>query len=270
MGRIAAALQDLRALETLAARDTVLARRDPRAKLLVTLLFIVTVVSFGRYQIAALLPLALYPAALAAEGQVPARMLWRTMWLASPFALMVGLANPLFEREPMLALGGVVLSAGWVSFASIVVRIALTVSAAVVLLGGTGMHAVCAALGRLGAPMAFTVQLMFLHRYLFVLSDEALRLGTAFGLRAAPGRRLSLSLYASLCGQLLLRAFDRATRVHQAMLARGFDGNVCLTYRGCWQRSDGVFVGLWAAWFMLVRSIDLPQALGALLTGLPG
>jgi cobalt/nickel transport system permease protein len=95
-------------------------------------------------------------------------------------------------------------------------------------------------------------------------------LGTAFTLRAAPGRRLSLSLYASLSGQLLLRAFDRATRVHQAMLARGFDGEVRLTYRWCWQRSDNMFVGLWAAWFMLVRSVDLPQALGALLTGLPG
>jgi cobalt/nickel transport system permease protein len=267
LSRLATALQDLRAIDALAARDTALARRDPRAKLLVTLAFVVTVVSFGRYQLAALLPLALFPAVLAAAGQVPGPTLWRTLWLASPFALMVGLANPLFDRAPMLALGGIELSGGWVSFASIVLRVALTISAAVVLLAGTGMHALCAALARLGVPRVFTAQLLFLHRYLFVLADEALRMSTAQRLRAAPGRRMALPLYASLTGQLLLRAFDRADRVHQAMLARGFDGELRMAGRWCWQRADTLFVALWFAWFVLVRWVDLPQAIGALITG---
>ena len=80
-------------------------------------------------------------------------------------------------------------------------------------------------------PRVFTAQLLFLQRYLFVLAEEALRMSTAHRLRAAPGRRLALSLYASLMGQLLLRAFDRAARVHQAMLARGFDGELRLAER---------------------------------------
>ena len=99
------------------------------------------------------------------------------------------------------------------------------------LLGGTGMHALCAALSRLGVPRVFTAQLLFLHRYLFVLAEEALRMSTAHRLRAAPGRRLALSTYASLAGQLLLRAFDRAARVHQSMRARGFDGTLQLDAR---------------------------------------
>lgn len=265
MSRLAAALQDLRALDTLAARDTPLARRDPRAKLGVTLLFIVTLVSFDRYRIAALLPLALYPAMLAAEGQVPARTLWRTLWLAAPFALLVGLGNPYFDRAPMLTLGGLELSAGWVSFGSILLRVALSVSAAVVLIGGTGMPALCAALASLGAPRVFTTQLLFMHRYLFVLADEALRLNRAYTLRAAPGRRMPLALYASLLGQLLLRAFDRAQRVHQAMRARGFDGELRLAGTCRWQRADTAFMVLWGASFLLVRRIDLPQAIGTLL-----
>ena len=143
---------------------------------------------------------------------------------------------------------------------------ALTVSAAVLLLGGTGMHALCAALSRLGVPRVFTAQLLFLHRYLFVLAEEALRMSTAHRLRAAPGRRLPLSTYASLAGQLLLRAFDRAARVHQAMLARGFDGELHLDARWRWQRADTRFVALWCGCFALVRAIDLPQALGRLIT----
>jgi cobalt/nickel transport system permease protein len=267
LSRLGAALQDVRALDALAARDTVLSRRDPRAKLLVTLCFVVTVLSFGRYQVAALLPLALYPAVMAAEGQVPGRTLWRALWLAAPFALMVGLANPWFDRAPMLRLAGIDISGGWVSFASIVLRMALTVSAAVLLLGGTGMHALCAALSRLGVPGAFTTQLLFLHRYLFVLAEEALRMGTAHRLRAPAGRRMALSTYASLAGQLLLRAFDRAARVHQAMRARGFDGTLQFDARRRWQHADTRFVALWCGCFALVRAIDLPQALGRLIAG---
>lgn len=267
MLRLAAALHDLRELESLALRDTPLARRDPRAKLLATLCFTVTVLSFDRYSVAALLPLALFPTVLAAQGELAASMVWRTLWLASPFVLMLGLANPLLDRTPLLAWGDVEISGGWVSFASIVLRFALSVSAAVVLVGGSGMHALCAALARLGLPRVFTVQLLFLHRYLFVLAGEALRLNQAHGLRAVAGRRMALATYASLTGQLLLRALDRAQRVHQAMLARGFDGQLRLADPWRWRAADSFFVAGWCAFFLAVRAFDLPSAIGRLITG---
>jgi cobalt/nickel transport system permease protein len=267
VSRLDVALQDLRALDALALRDTALARRDPRAKLALTLCFVLTVLSFGRYQVAALLPLALFPAVLSAQAQMPARLLRRTLWLAAPFALTVGLANPWFDRSPMLALGGVELSAGWVSFGSIVLRVTLTVSATLLLLGSTGMPALCAALSRWGVPRVLTAQLLFLQRYIHVLAEEALRMSTAHRLRAAPGRRLTLPLFGSLMGQLLLRAFDRAARVHQAMLARGFDGQLRPADGWRWQRTDTLFVGLWCSYFVLARAVDLPLLLGRLLTG---
>lgn len=267
MTRLATALEDLRSLDALAARATSLARRDPRAGLVTTLLFLVTVVSFDRYSVAALLPLALYPTVLAAQGDVPARMLLRILGLASPFALMIGIFNPLFDRSPMLTLAGVDLSGGWVSFASIVLRFGLTMGATLVLLAVTGMPALCAALGRLGVPRVFTLQLLFLHRYIFVLAGEALALTTAHRLRAGDQPRLRLAVYASLLGHLLLRAFERAQRIHRAMLARGFDGEVRLADPWRWRARDTLFVGGWCAFFAWVRIVDVPNALGALLVG---
>jgi cobalt/nickel transport system permease protein len=267
MGRLDAALNDLRSLDALAARDTALSRRDARAKLLVTLAFIVTVVSFDRYRVAALLPLLLFPAVLADRGEVPARTLARALALAAPFVLMVGLFNPLLDRTPMLHLGGLAVSGGWVSFAAVLLRGALTVSAVAVLVAGTGMPRLCAALARLGAPRVFTVQLLLLHRYVFVLAGEAVRLVNAYQLRAGTARRPGLRLYAQLTGQLLLRAFDRAQRVHQAMLARGFDGELRVADPLRWQPADTAFVAGWCAFFVLVRAVDLPLALGRLLTG---
>jgi cobalt/nickel transport system permease protein len=265
--QLAAALADLRSLDELAARDTALARVDPRAKLVAALLFIVTVVSFSRYSVSALLPLALFPTVLAAQGEVPPRLLLRTLVLASPFALMVGAFNPWFDRAPMLSLAGVAISGGWVSFAAIVLRFALCVSAGVVLVAGSGMVALCEALARLGLPRVFTVQLLFLYRYLFVLADEALRMTTARQLRAGDRTRLAFSVYASLLVQLLLRAFERAQRIHLAMLARGFDSELRLAQRWHWRRGDTLFVAAWGVFFVAVRIVDLPTAIGSLLAG---
>jgi cobalt/nickel transport system permease protein len=266
MSRIDAALRDLRSLEALAARDTPLARLDARAKVIATAAFIITVVSFERYTVAALLPLAAYPVALIALGDLPIASLARKMLVAAPFAVLVGVFNPMLDRAPMLLAGDVTVAAGWVSFASILVRFALTVSAALALVAGTGVSALCAALARLGVPNVFTAQLLFMFRYAFVLGAEAARMSAARELRSG-GRSLALSAYGPLLGHLLLRAFERAQRIHLAMMARGFDGELRTLRMLRWSARDTAFVVAWGAFFVVVRAIDLPMLLGRVLLG---
>jgi cobalt/nickel transport system permease protein len=266
MSHLDEALRDLRGLDTLASRDTALGRVDPRAKIVTTAAFIVAVVSFDRYAVAALLPLALYPVALAARGEVPWRWLARKLAIAAPFAVLVGLFNPLLDREPVMAIGGTAIAGGWVSFASILERFALTVAAALAMAAGTGMGTLGAALGRLGAPRLFVSQLLFMYRYAFVLGGEAARMGTARMLRGGTGSP-TLAIYGSLAGHLLLRAFERAERIHRAMLARGFDGELRTLRTLAWTAGDTFFVAGWCAFFVLARSVDLPQWLGRALTG---
>ncbi len=266
MGRLDVALADLRALDEGAARDTPLTRLDPRAKLVAALVFVVVVMSFERHAVAALLPLAVFPLALAVLGDLPAAPLVRKLALVAPFALMVGLFNPWLDRAPVPVFGDLTLAAGWWSFGSIVLRFVLTVGTALVLVAGTGMGPLCAALARLGVPRVFTVQLLLLHRYAFVLGAEAARMATARRLRSA-GRRPGLRSYGPLLGQLLLRAFQRAQRIHQAMLARGFDGEMCSLRSLHWAVRDTVFVCGWCAAFAVLRGMDLPQWLGSTLLG---
>jgi cobalt/nickel transport system permease protein len=267
VSRIDDALRDLHSLDAIAARPTALAHLDPRAKILATLAFIVAVVSFDRYAVAALLPFALFPVALAALGEVPLRLIGRKLLIASPFALMVGMFNPLIDRVPLVELSGIDISGGWVSFVSILLRFALTVAAALVLVASTGFHNVCAGLGRLGAPHVFTTQLLFLYRYAYVLAGEAARMSAARELRACGQRALRLPVYASLLGHLLLRALERAQRIHMAMVSRGFDGDLRGTRPMRWRNADTIFVAGCGACFVLARSADLPHLLGGLLIG---
>ena len=72
MANIESYILNLGYLETLSYQQTPLHRLDPRVKLLTTLAFIIAVVSFGKYEITALIPFFIYPVALiAVAGRRP-------------------------------------------------------------------------------------------------------------------------------------------------------------------------------------------------------
>jgi cobalt/nickel transport system permease protein len=265
---IESALLNIGYLETLAYQQTPLHRLDPRAKLLTTLVFIVTVVSFGKYEITGLLPFLLYPVTLIAVGNLPPAYLAKKILLAAPFAFFIGIFNPLLDRAVLVHLGPLAVSGGWVSFASIMIRFTLTVAAALILIAGTGLNAVCLALERLGAPASFVVQLLFLYRYIFVLTDEALRLVRARAMRSFQGRGLGFKVFTYMIGQLLLRTLARAQRIHLAMRSRGFDGVIRLGRPLKIRWPDVVFCAGWSSLFVLMRWYNIPHLLEHLLTGM--
>ncbi|MCE9615293.1 MAG: cobalt ECF transporter T component CbiQ [Lentisphaerae bacterium] len=256
---------DFGRLDDLGQLDTAAHRIDARAKAFTTLAFIVTVMSFARHEVSALTPYVLYPITLMSLGRIPAGYLFRKVLVAAPFALAIAIFNPCFDRQPAAAIGTFTISGGWLSFASIMVRFALTVSAALVLVACTGMHRLCAGLEWLGLPRVFAMQLLFVHRYLFVIAAEGARMMRSLQLRAASPYRLSLHVYGALVGSLLLRSMDRAGRIYGAMLARGFDGNIRVLNRQAWRWSDAAFAAGWCLFFVVARMWNLADAVGRLL-----
>jgi len=265
--KIETALYDLGRLDRLADEgDSPIHRLDPFAKVLATLVFIVVVVSFDRYTISGLLPFFLYPAVLIGLGNLPFFYFVKKLLLVSPFVICIGIFNPFLDRDILLYLGPVAITGGWVSFASIMLRFTLTVGVGLLLIATTGFPAICLALNRMGAPLIFTVQLLFLYRYLFVLTEESIRTLRAHSLRAL-GRRMRFSTGKDLLGNLLLRTLARAQRIHLAMLARSFTGDIRLLRQFHIGPAELLFSVGTSAVFILLRFHDLPHLIGNLLLG---
>jgi len=185
-----------------------------------------------------------------------------------PFALMIGLLNPFFDRQVIMQVGSMDIWGGWLSCYSILLRAILTASAVIVLVATTGFPAICEALEKLRMPKVFAVQLLFLYRYIFVLTDEGVRIARARQLRTFGRRGLGICQFASLAGHLLLRTWTRAERVHMAMLARGFSGEIHSMRRQIhFDGKDLLFSCCWIAIFILLRIHNAPQLLGNLITG---
>jgi cobalt/nickel transport system permease protein len=264
MGSIESSLRDVRFLDDLSYQDTFVHRLDPRVKILVTFAFVVSVVSFQRYTLAALFPYIFYPLFMMGAGRLPPRLFLKRILVLSPFVILIGVFNPLFDREELTRLGNLSFTGGWVSFMAILVRYCLTVSAALVLIACTGFNSLCHGLERMGAPRVFVVQLLLLYRYLFVLTDEASRMARARALRSFGRGPMKLRVFIPLAGALLIRTMDRAQRIYGAMIARGFNGTIRLHGRLRIGGPDILFSVLWIGAFAVFRLVNAPAVLGTL------
>ncbi|MDD2308630.1 MAG: cobalt ECF transporter T component CbiQ [Desulfuromonadaceae bacterium] len=265
---INAAVIDLKRLDLLANGDSPIHILDARAKVLVTFVFIISVVSFDRYELARLLPFFIFPIVMIALSGLPPIYIVQKISLISPLVLMVGLFNPVFDRTVMYQIGHLGISGGWVSLLSLFIRSLLTVGAAFILVGTTGFTAVCQALERLGIPQIFAVQLLFLHRYIFALADEISSSSRARELRSCGKKGLGVASFGSLAGHLLLRTWQRAEHIHTAMLARGFIGRFYVQRQSRFAASELLFMLGWCIIFIALHSFDISDILGGLVTGI--
>ena len=253
-------------LDRLSYQDTMVHRLDPRVKVVATFLFIIAVVSYPKYEVASLAPYFLLPVLIVSLADIPVLFLLKKLLIVSPFAIFVGMFNPLFDGGTVVFLGREV-SAGWASFLSILVKFSLTISAALLLIATTSFPGVCHALRRFGVPAIFVSQLLFLYRYLFVLAEETMRIVRARDMRSFGGHGLDASTAVRIIGTLFLRTVERAERVYTAMLSRGFSGDMPSMKRRAIGPADLLFLALTAAALTVFRLVPVPEMIGRLLQG---
>lgn len=256
-------------LDRLSYQDTIIHRLDPRAKVAATMLFVITVVSFSKYEVAALVPFFLFPVLLTAFGDIPAGFLAKKILIVSPFAVFIGIFNPLFDRGTIVV-SGISLSAGWVSFLSIIVKFTLTISTALLLIATTSFAGVCRALRRLGLPALFVSQLLFLYRYLFVLMEETMRMVRARDVRSFGSRGTGMRVTARLIGNLLMKTVERAERIYGAMLSRGFRGEIPTLTRHRFSAVDALFLTVVVACLALFRLVPVTELIGRFVQEVAG
>lgn len=235
-----------------------LGRIDARAKLIVTVLYILALLTVPLRSPDRLVLFALYPVIAAALAQADYRRVAAWSLTVVPMAAAVAAFNPVLDRQTAFYVGNVAVSGGWASFVTIVLRAVLAVQALMVLILSTGFGAACHAMRRLGMPAIFCGLLLMIYRYLIVLLREAVSMDRARRSRGFGRRHYPLRLWAVFVGQLLIRSMDRAGRVQRAMEARGYDGALptCDTAM-TWSRTDTLYTLAMAAYIAVVWLIPV-------------
>ena len=212
---------------------------DPRIKVVVTIAFIISnaLLPDGAW-IAFMLAWGFILLANALSGLGIGFTFWRS-FIALPFALAAITVlfsipgNPLFTFRLLMS-NLTITDAGLLRFVSIVIRSWLSVQLAILLVAVTEFPKIVHALNHLHVPTIITVIISFLYRYLFVLADEVLRLLRARQARSAaatgrsPGGSVMWRAHIAghMAGQLFLRSYERSDRIYNAMLSRGYKGDL--------------------------------------------
>ena len=209
---------------------------DPRVKVVLALAFILTagLMPIGAWTgFAALLILAL---AASLASRLGLTFALRRSYIALPFALV---ALPLVFTVPGEVVyqtpltGWTITAHGLERFLSLILRSWIAIQAAILLVAATPFPDVLWALGALRVPRLLVATIGFMYRYFFVLADETARMLRARAARSGrvEGRRKPSPLWqggvaGAMVGSLFLRALERSERVHAAMLARGYNGQM--------------------------------------------
>ncbi|ABN53023.1 MAG TPA: cobalt ECF transporter T component CbiQ [Hungateiclostridium thermocellum] len=266
MSNIGNSLYNIDHLDDLAKNNTFIHKLHPLVKLVTTLAFLVVVASFGKYEIARLFPLFFYPVIVISLAELPPAPILKRILVVEPFVVGIGILNPLFEKQTFV-LGGFTFSAGWITLMSIFVKSILALAAVFLLVATTGMNRLAAALRMLKIPKLFVLQLMLTYRYISVLLEEAERMLRAYMLRSPLQNGIHIKDWGAFAGQLVLRTFDRAQRVYQAMCVRGFTGEYNTGERIKFKASDIVYLVGWLLFFAMARMYDIPVLIGTFFTG---
>jgi len=222
MADLSARVHELRALENLSAKQTIIHRLHPLVKILSAFIYIVAVASFGRYDFLRLIPYLFYPFIMMALAGLPYKVLLLRVAIALPFCLFAGLSNVIFERATALTINGIEISYGVVSLFTILLKMYLCVMAALLLIATTPFTELTAQLRRMRVPMIFVMIFETTFRYISVLLEEVHSMIIAYKLRSGTKKSLDIKHMGTFVGQLVLRGFDRAERVHMAMRCRGY------------------------------------------------
>jgi len=201
-------------------------RLDPRARLAGAAIFSLAVALARRPDTGALA--LVLGAALVLAARLPLGLVLRRLaavnaftaflWIFLPFSAdgeVVFTLGPLAATVPGLLLAG-----------TITLKCNAIVCALMALVSTVPASDMGRALRGLGAPASLSHLFLFTYRFVHVIARERTRLSWAMKIRGFnPGTNLhTYKAYASLVGMVLVRSWERAERVHRAMLCRGFQG----------------------------------------------
>lgn len=232
---------------------------DARSALLVTVVYLCFMLGVPTMHVDILLWYALFPIITAPLFGLTYSSVFLQSLIILPIVVLIAAFNPIIDRQLVASSYGINITRGWLLFFGVVIRGLLSMQALLILIRSYGFIGIVGAMRRLGVPKILTTQLLMVFRYIKVLIEEGQTMFKAKEARGYGKAHLSLKLWGVMMGQLFLRSVARAERLHKAMLARGFNGDIPFVSFGkdLWNDASTVFLVVWCLLFLFLRLFNL-------------
>ncbi|UCE39378.1 MAG: cobalt ECF transporter T component CbiQ [Thermoplasmata archaeon] len=222
---------------------------DPRAKIVAIIFFIIIVALLTD-----LLPLIiafLFALILLLVSNIPKKHLVKRYAIALPFVLFASLSLYFYKGE--------------LTAYAMFLRISTCVLLLILLSSTTSFFDLLKAAQHLKVPKLMITLMMFLYRYIFVMTEEYQRMKMARSARAFRGGRhlfdkKGMRTISSTAGMVLVRAYHRGVRIYDALRSRGYSGEIRTLTKMRFRAMDYAFCAnlilfssfiLWIDWMVI-------------------
>jgi cobalt/nickel transport system permease protein len=205
--------------------ESPLHRVDPRIKLITVFAFILIIVSEPRGRLCPFIFYGLVIAILAVISRVPPKFILSRCLIVSPFILMAAVFYPVSSMIIGEFRGLDAYRAEYQVALSIALKAFSTVILLTLLISTEKFHNLLLGLRKLKMPRILAIMSALMYRYIFILTDEAMRTARARDSRT-PGK-LNMNrfkVYGNQAAMIFLRSMDRSQMIYNSMLSRGFKG----------------------------------------------
>lgn len=213
-------------------KDSVIHRLDPRIKFITALVFILAVVLTPPGTWLAFALFLVFTATLILMSRVPVLYILKRSLVIIPFVVLIAIFIPFFKQGEVAGSYNVwlwkvtITHSGVQVLINLLIKSWLSILALIWLSSTTRMTSLLNGMEQLRVPRVMVMILSFMYRYIFILTDEVMRMKQARDSRNFGGKRLwQMRTIGNMVGTLFIRSYERGERVYSAMVARGFEGH---------------------------------------------
>lgn len=268
MSKLGSAISELSSIEEQAGEKTWINQMHPLVKLVVTVVYTILVVSFGKYDLSGIFTMVIYPLIFFIACNISLQLCLKRIKVVMPVILIMGICNPLLDRSVVCEVYGIQITGGVISMLTLVTKGVLTVAAVYLFVVTTTMDKICNALRAVHIPEIIVSVVALSYRYLYVLLKETDKIVQAYSLRAPNQKGINIRSWGSLVGLLLLRSIDRATAVYESMNLRGYGMSQERRSRIRKEKFRGIdfiWLSVWLFILIVCRYFDIFGIVGRLL-----
>lgn len=230
-----------------ARQNNWLTRIDVRLKII----YVISLLSINLWAKNVSVPLFFFSVSLIflSSVKIPFMAILRSMSLPLVFAILILLMKSLHEGEwvlfsvSILGYKFIFREEGFFDGLHTGSKVLGGISLVITFSYTTTISRLCAGLTWFRVPNTIVELMAFMYRYIFLFVDEVATMWIAQKSRLGhtSWRKMIPSL-GSLCGTLIIRAFDRAERTSEAMYVRGYEGGRILTVAlSPWRKKEYIF-----------------------------
>ena len=216
MDDISKAIYDIRKIDELGDKHTILHRIDSSIKIIVTIIYVIKVLSMKQFTISDIACIVLYPLILFKLGKVPVKFIFKKVLFVLPIIIGLSAINLIIDFSYLEIYFSVLL----------IFKCIFTLVGALLLMVTTGINNLAFGLKKLKIPNILIMQILMLHRYIILMMEECYRVKSAYELRTLGEKSMTMKDYGQIIGQMLLKTIDRSEKVYEAMKLRGFEGDL--------------------------------------------